>query len=141
MIINKDLIIEGTNKSLNTLNTEVNKFKKVSLFSGNTASNFTLYDSANNYTRLLIEYHDTGGQYYSTNLLFPYNKRIDLFCLDADSGTMYFKTVSLHINGTSATFVDSQKEMYWVGNDRMMHEGGPWIYIDNVWGYKDDMWG
>ena len=57
MIINKDLVIEGTNKSLETLNSQVNKTVEHVLCENTTGTtaNITLSDSAANYSALRIE--------------------------------------------------------------------------------------
>ena len=57
MIINKDLVIEGTNKSLETLNSQVNKTVEHVLYENTTGTtaNITLSDSAANYSALRIE--------------------------------------------------------------------------------------
>lgn len=86
MIINKDLVIEGTNKSLETLNSQVNKTVEHVLYENTTGTtaNITLSDSAANYSALRIEWvTGINNDWYTTYINNPNGKSTTLFFMEA----------------------------------------------------------
>ncbi len=86
MIINEDLMIGGTNKTLKTLNNEVNKTVGHILYENpvGTTSDITLNDSAANYSGIRIEWiTGLNNDWYTTYLDNPNGKSTTLFFMEA----------------------------------------------------------
>lgn len=86
MKINEDLIINGTNKTLKTLNNEVNKTIGHILYENptGTTSDITLSDSAANYSGIRIEWvTGLNNDWYTTYIDNPNGKSTTLFFMEA----------------------------------------------------------
>lgn len=89
MKINKDLIISGTNKNLETINTEVECLKGICLFSGDSNGTITLNDSVANYEYIRIYYRNIDGFYSSLDIYEPNGKHAMLISIYPIANTIF----------------------------------------------------
>lgn len=121
MKINEDLIINGTNKTLNTLNAEVENLKPYVLYSNNAGAGSvcTLSDNTSNYTYLEIYYHTNDSQKHigCTKVFNPNGCTISMVFFHLQSQT-YVKIGEAKITDNKITMLEDTMEHYvsWSGN-------------------------
>lgn len=143
MKINEDLTINGANKTLKTLNAEVENLKPYVLYDNATGagSTATLSDSTSNYTYLEVYYraNDSAKHIGYTKVYNPNGCTISMVFFHLASQT-YIKIGEARITDNKITMLEDTIENYysWSGNATIstQRQSAYHIKIVRVVGYK-----
>ena len=139
--INKNLVKSLINNSNSNADDETyscdyeNKhFGGVELYSGTTAGDITLSESAVNYSAIEIFYKSSDGIYGNTGKIYsPNNKNVGLFAPYNISTTCYNKYAIATINGTAISIGNQIETQLWTS---IQINTGNYFTIEKVIGYK-----
>ena len=124
----------ASNKDVYSCDYSNKYFGGVELYSGTTAGNITLNESAANYSAIEIFYKSSDGVYGNTGKIYsPNNKNIGLFAPYNISTTCYNKYAIATINGTAISIGNQIETQLWTS---IQINTGNYFTIEKVIGYK-----
>ena len=116
-------------------------FAGVELYSGTTAGDITLSESAANYSVIEIFYKSSDSVYLNTGKIYsPNGKNVGLYAPYSIGTTCYSKQARVNINGTAITMSGEIETQLWASNEKVVintpSSGNHYFTIEKVIGYK-----
>ena len=116
-------------------------FGGVELYSGTTAGDITLSESAANYNVIEIFYKSSDSVYLNTGKIYsPNGKNVGLYAPYSIGTTCYSKQARVNINGTAITMSNEIETQLWASNEKVAintpSSGNHYFTIEKVIGYK-----
>lgn len=111
------------------------------LYSGTTAGNITLSESAANYSAIEIFYKSSDSVYLNTGKIYsPNGKNVGLYAPYSIGTTCYSKQAQVSISGTALTISNEIETQLWASNEKVKinqpASGSHYFTIEKVIGYK-----